>query len=162
MDGLTVEAPVSVSSETGGPGDDLALKLFDGSLVEVQVKKGLKATSAFWSAVDSLSEGISSGRCDYGILIVCPSSSNTIRSDFAKAIRRIGDERSDHPTRQQIEFTNRLRKRGYDLTKICARMSVQTVSALSDQGDAIAAARAEHGHVCANTPQITSAWSAFM
>ena len=159
LDGPTEGAPVSVSSETGGPGDDLALKLIDGSLVEVQVKKGLNATNAFWSAVDSLSEGINSGRCNYGILIVCPSSSNTIRSDYAKAIRRIGEGRPDNPTKKQTKFTCHLQKQGYDPTKICARMRVQTVSALSDQGDAIAAARAELGHVCAYTPQITSAWS---
>ena len=160
LDGLTVGTPVSVSSETGGPGDDLSLKLTDGSLVEVQVKKGLNATNAFWSAVDSLSEGINSGHCNYGILIVCPSSSNTIRSDFAKAIRRIGDGRPDNPTKQQIKFTCYLQEQGYDPTKICARMRVKTVSALNDHGDAIAAALAELGHVCANTPQIKSAWSA--
>ena len=160
LDDLTVGTPVSVSSETGGPGDDLALKLVDGSLVEVQVKKGLNATNAFWSAIDSLSEGIDSGRCDYGILIVCPSSSNTIRSGFAKAIRRIGDNRFDHPPKQQIKFTNHLQKQGYDPTKICARMRVKTVSALGDHDDAIATALAELGHVCANTPQISSAWNA--
>ena len=160
LDGLTEGAPVSVSSETGGPGDDLALKLIDGSLVEFQVKKGLNATNAFWSAVDSLSEGINSSRCNYGILIVCPSSSNTIRNGYAKAIRRIGEGRSDSPTRQQVEFTNRLQKQGYDPTETCARMRVKTVSALSDQGDAIAAALAELDHICANTPQIKSAWNA--
>ena len=160
LDGLTVGAPVSISSETGGPGDDLSLKLTDGSLVEVQVKKGLNATNAFWSAVDSLSEGIDSGRCNYGILIVCPASSNTIRSGFAKAIRRIGEKRFDHPSNQQVKFTKHLQKQGYDPTKICERMRIKTVSALSDHDDAIAAALAELGHVCANTPQIKSAWIA--
>ena len=158
-EGLTASHPVSVSSETGGPGDDLSLELADGSIVEVQAKKGLKATKAFWSVVDSLSEGINSDRCTYGILIVCPFSSNTICRDFAKAIRRIGDERYDGPSSQQSTLTERLKQKGYDPAKICARLRIQTVSALIDQSGDIAAARAELGHICADTSQINSAWS---
>ena len=158
-EGLTASPPVSVSSETGGPGDDISLELADGSIIEVQAKKGLRADNTFWSVIDALSEGINSDRCTYGILIVCPFSSNTIRRDFAKAIRRIGDERYDDPSNQQSELTERLKKKGYDPAKICACLRIKTVSALSDHDDAIAAARAELGHICADTSQITSAWS---
>jgi len=156
---LTASFPVSVSSETVGPGDDISLKLDDGSIIEVQAKRGLRADNRFWSVIDSLSEGINSDRCTYGILIVCPSSSNTIRRDFAKAIRRIGDERYDDPSNQQNELTECLNQKGYDPAKICERLRIKTVSALSDHGDAIAAARAELGHICADTSQIMSAWS---
>ena len=160
-DDLAVGIPVGVSSETGGPGDDIALELTDGGgLVEVQVKKGLKATQEFWSVIDSLSEGINSGRCAYGILIVCPSSSNTIRSDLATAIRRVGDGRYDSSSEPQIKLTERLKKKGYDPAEICASLRIQTVAALSDYGDAIAAARAELGHVCRDPSQIKSAWNA--
>ena len=160
MAGLTAEIPVSVSSETGGPGDDISLKLADGSIVEVQAKKGLKADGKFWSVIDSLSEGINSGRCAYGVLIVCPSSSNTIRSGFAAAIGRIGDERDDDPSEQQIKLTERLKEKGYDPAKICTRLRIEAVAALSDQRDAIAAAHAELGHVCRDQSQIKSAWEA--
>lgn len=159
-DDLAVGIPVGVSSETGGPGDDIALKLADGSIVEVQVKKGLRATQEFWSVVDSLSEGINSDRCAYGILIVCPSSSNTIRSDYARAIRRLGDGRYDNPSKEQNTLTEYLKQKGYDPPKICTRLRIQTVAALSDQGDAIGAARAELGHVCTDQSQIKSAWNA--
>ena len=71
--GLAAEIPVGVSSETGGPGDDISLELADGSIVEVQAKKGLSADGKFWSVINSLSEGINSDRCADGILIVCPS-----------------------------------------------------------------------------------------
>ena len=162
-EGLTASPPVGVLSETGGPGDDISLELADGSTVEVQVKKGLRATKAFWSVIDSLSEGIHSGinsdRCTYGILIVCPSSSNTIRQDFANAIRKIGEKNCNDPSDQQSALTERLRQKGYDSAKICERLQIQTVAALSDHGDAIAAARAELGHICADTSQIMSAWS---
>ena len=43
IEGLTASFPASVSSETGGPGDDISLELADGSTVEVQVKKGLRS-----------------------------------------------------------------------------------------------------------------------
>ena len=159
IDGLVAGVPVSVSSETGGPGDDISLELADESLVEVQAKKGLRADGKFWSVVDSLSEGISSGRCAYGILIVCPSSSNTIRRDYARAIRRVGDERNDAPSTEQITLTEHLKQKGYDPAKICARLRIQTVAALSDQGDALTAARAELGHICSDQSQIQSAWN---
>ena len=60
-DGLAGAAPCAVSFETSGPGDDLSLELADGSTVEIQVKRGLRADGRFWSAVDALCEGI---RCD--------------------------------------------------------------------------------------------------
>ena len=157
--GFTASFPTSVSSETGGPGDDISLELADGSIIEVQAKRGLKADNRFWSVIDSLSEGINSDRCTYGILIVCPFSSNTICRDFAKAIRRIGDERYDGPSSQQSALTERLKQKGYDPAKICARLRIQTVSALIDQSGDIAAAHAELGHVCANTSQIIPAWN---
>ena len=160
MEDFPASPPVGVSSETGGPGDDISLELADGSIVEVQVKKGLKANNAFWSVIDSLSEGISSGRCTYGILIVCPSSSNTIRHGFAKAIRRIGDERYDGPSSQQSDLKKHLKQKGYDPPKICAYLRIKTVSALSNHDDAIAAALAELDHICADTSQRKSAWNA--
>ena len=158
-EGLTASFPASVSSETGGPGDDISLELADGSIIEIQAKRGLKADNRFWSVIDSLSEGIHSDRCTYGILIVCPFSSNTIRRDFAKAIRRIGDERYDGPSSQQSKLTEHLKQKGYDPAKICARLRIQTVSALIDQRGDIAAAHAELGHVCANSSQIIPAWN---
>ena len=158
-EGLTASHPVSVSSETGGPGDDISLELADGSIVEVQAKKRLRADDSFWSVVDLLIEGINSDRCDYGILIVGPSSSNTICQGFAEGIRRISDKRYDDPSRQQSMLIERLKQKGYDPAKICARLRIQTVSALSDQIDDVAVARAELGHICADTSQIMSAWS---
>ena len=157
--GLTASPPVGVLSETGGPGDDISLELADRSTVEVQVKKGLRATKAFWSVIDSLSEGIDSDLCTYGVLIVCPSSSNIIHEDFAKAIKKIGEENYNHPSDQQSALTEHLRQKGYDPAKICARLRIQAVAALSDHRDAIAAAHAELGHICADTSQIPSAWS---
>lgn len=158
-EGLTASHPINVLSETGGPGDDVSLELADGSTVEVQVKKGLRVSKAFWSVIDSLSEGVSSDLCTYGILIVCPFSSSTICQDFAKAIEKIGEKNCNDPSDQQSALTEHLRQKGYDPAKICERLRIQTVAALSNHGGDIAAARAELGHICADTSQIMSAWS---
>ena len=157
-DGLTGAAPCAVSFETSGPGDDLSLELTDGSIVEIQAKKGLRADERFWSALDALCEGIHCDRCSYGILIVCPNSSVPVRRGYALALERIGDGRNDGASPEQRKLASRLAGGGYDAETVCARIRIRTVSALEDAGDAISAARAELGHVCADDSQVTSAW----
>ena len=159
-DGLTGAAPCAVSFETSGPGDDLSLELPDGSIVEIQAKKGLRADTRFWSALDALCEGIHCGRCNYGILIVCPNSSAPVREGYARALGRIGDGRNDGASPEQRKLANRLAERGYDAETVCTRIRIRMVSAFENAGDAIAAARAELGHVCADDRQMTSAWDA--
>ena len=39
-----------VDAETGGPGDDIALKTNTGKSLEVQVKRGLKRGNDLWDA----------------------------------------------------------------------------------------------------------------
>ena len=156
--GLTVAAPRAVSFETAGPGDDLSLELTDGSTVEIQAKKGLRADWRFWSAIDALCEGIREGRCDYGILIVCPNSSRPVKEGYGRALERIGDGRFDDPSTEQTKLARRLEERGYDGESICARMRIRVVSALESAGDAIAAA--ELGHICSDPRQLISAWNA--
>ena len=159
-DGLIRAAPCAVSFETSGPGDDLSLELTDGSIVEIQARKGLRADGRFWSALDALCEGIHCDRCSYGVLIVCPNSSVPVRQRYALALERIGDGRNDSASPEQKKLASRLAGRGYDAESVCARIRIRTVSALEDAGDAIAAARAELGHVCADDRQVTPAWHA--
>ena len=150
--------PCAVSFETSGPGDDLSLELTDSSIVEIQAKKGLRADRRFWSALDALCEGIQRDRCSYGILIVCPNSSVSVRRDYALALERIGDGRHDGASRAQTKLAACLSGRGYDPEAVCARIRIRMVSALEDAGDAVAAARAELGHVCAHDHQVTATW----
>ena len=152
-DGLAGAAPCAVSFETSGPGDDLSMELADGSVVEIQVKKGLRADGRFWSAVDALCEGIHSDRCDYGILIVCPNSSAPVKRGYSRALERIGAGRNDGASPEQQRMTSHVVARGYDAESVCARIRIRIVSALEDAGDAIAAARAELGPcVCRRAP----------
>ena len=157
-EGLTGSAPCAVSFETSGPGDDLSLELVDGSTVEIQAKKGLRADQRFWAAVDALCEGIHCDLCSYGILIVCPNSSAPVRQAYSLALERIGEGRYDSASSEQRKLASRLAAKDYDPETVCKRIRIRTVSALGDAGDAIAAARAELGHVCALDRQVTAAW----
>ena len=159
-DDLTRAAPRAVSFETSGPGDDLSLELEDGSVVEIQAKKGLRADERFWSALDALCEGVHDNRCAFGLLIVCPDASVPVRRHYARALRRIGDGRNDNAPAWQAELLERFQKRGYDTATICARVRIRMVAALEDAGDAIAAARAELSRVCAHDAQVVPAWKA--
>ena len=160
IDGLSNATSCAVSFETSGPGDDLSLELVDGSIVEIQVKKGLRADDRFWSAINSLCEGIHCDRCSYGILIVCPNSSIPVRRGYALALERIGAGRNDRASTEQQRMTNHLATRGFDAESICGRLRIRMVSALEDAGDAIAAARAELRQVCADERQVPLAWNA--
>ena len=157
---LAGTAPCAVSFETSGPGDDLSLELMDGRIVEIQVKKGLRADERFWSAVDALCRGIQGDRCDYGILIVCPNSSVPVRQKYARAFERIGAGQNYGASPEQKRMASHLAASGYDAEITCARIRIRTVSALEDARDAIAAACAELGHVCADERQVPIAWSA--
>ena len=159
-DSWTASHATAVSFETAGPGDDISLTLADGSTVEVQAKKGLRASPRFWSALDSLCEGIKSERCDYGILAVCPQSSLPVRKHFALAFRRLGDQRSDAPSPQQTKLEDYLSAKGYDVAKVCSRIRIKTVSVLIDDASAIEVAHSELEHVCVHTHQIRAAWNA--
>ena len=157
---LTGAAPCAVSFETSGPGDDLSLELTDGSIVEIQAKKGLRADRRFWSAIDALCEGIHCDRCTYGILIVCPNSSGSVKQGYAHALRRIGEGRDDGASPEQRKLASHLEGKSYEAKEICSRIRIRTVSVFEDAGDAIAAARAELGHVCGDDRQVNSAWHA--
>ena len=159
-EGLTRAAPCAVSFETSGPGDDLALELADRSIIEIQARKALRADRRFWSAIDALCEGVHADRCKYGILIVCPNSSIPVRKGHALALRRIGERRNDSPSPEQATLMRRLAERGYDAEAVCKRIRIQTVAALDDARDAIAAAFAELRHICADDSQVPAAWKA--
>lgn len=62
IDDVFNDLPVLVDAETGGPGDDIALKTNTGKSVEVQVKRGLKRGNDLWDALCALAKGIQDSR----------------------------------------------------------------------------------------------------
>ena len=158
-DDWTASPPTAVSFETAGPGDDISITLSDGTALDVQAKKGLTATSRFWSSLESLCGGINAERCDYGILAVCPQSSLTVRKKYASAFRRLGAQRHDGASKEQIELQRFLTERGYDVAEVCSRVRIKTVPALPDDDAAVAGACSDLSHVIAHAQQARLAWS---
>ena len=95
LDGIANDIPTAVSSESGGPGDDIRLLLQDGSLVEVQVKRNLSAGARLWDPLLELARALHEKTIAYGLLIVSPDSSSTVRHELANDLLRMGDGRFD-------------------------------------------------------------------
>jgi len=156
LDGVVGATPVSVWSETNGPGDDIRIDLNSGEVIEIQAKKGLSRGDRLWVAMMCLARGIAKKVITYGILAVSPTSSATICQDLAQGVRRIGEGRTDGLNDISRELLNRLNNAGLDAGTVCSRIRVHTVHALEDDSVSIDAAIAMLNPVCG--AGATAAW----
>ena len=136
IDDVFNDIPVLVDAETGGPGDDISLKTNTGKSVEVQVKRGLKRGNELWDALCALTKGIQDGRIDCGILVVCPNSSATIRSNLAENIVRIGTGRTDGLHEIGSAFIKEVDIELLELSCVCRSLRIVTVDAIDGNNSA--------------------------
>ena len=134
---------MEVWSETGGPGDDLQLLLKNNETVEVQVKKGLRAGSDLWNTLISLATGISGGRITYGVLVVCPETSEPVASDFAEDIVRIGEGRTDGLSNHGETLQRKLIDLGLNAKSVCGHLRIRRIHALAYDDADLRASRTE-------------------
>lgn len=160
LDKLVDDVPTTVQAETGGAGDDLRLLLKDIQSVEVQIKKGLRSGTDLWGALIKLANAVTTGAADFGVLIVSPTSSNTITEDLATDIVRIGDGRTDDLSDIATKLLDKLNTLSICPRDACARIRIQTVPAMAANQASILAARAELAHLCADDAQVGAAWNA--
>lgn len=159
LPGLVLDVPVSLLAESGGSGDDIRLVLKDGQLVEAQVKRGLAAGARLWEPMESMAKAIVNGDIAYGILVVSPDSSNTIRTHLAHDLTRIGDGRDDDLKDLAVEFKARLKPLGLDAQRVCSRLRV-VVCRCEDGDDAdVKAACAELTHLVEKQSDVRPAWN---
>lgn len=157
LENLVHDLVVGVEAETGAGGDDIRLVLAGGETIEVQVKKGLRATDELWSALLAIAEAIDKGTGVFGLLAVCPDSSRTIRSGLQQDLIAIGAGRTDGLSPLGTQWVQRLADANFDPAAICARLRIRTLSALqADRGD-VQAARAELNFICAKE-SVDAAW----
>lgn len=157
LENLVHDLIVGVEAETGAGGDDIRLVLAGGETIEVQVKKGLRATDELWSALLAIADAIDKGSEVFGLLAVCPDSSRTIRSGLQQDLIAIGEGRTDGLTPLGSQWVQRLIDANLDPAAICTRLRIRTLSALqADRGD-VQAARAELNFVCAKE-SVDAAW----
>jgi hypothetical protein len=130
---LCANAPVSVWSETSGPGDDIRVELADRSVVEVQAKRGLERSPHLWNSLEAMARAIAAEDIAAGVLLVSPSSSGTIREDLPRDISRLGGGRTDGLSNIGQEATRRITPLGLDLASTCRRLSVQVLDATTGE-----------------------------
>ena len=160
LDGIGNDTPTTLAVETGGAGDDLAITFVDGSVAEIQIKRGLTRGPRLWPALMKLSAAIADNSIGYGVLIVSPDSSGTIRDELANDIQRLGDGQFDGLKNITVDFRGRLAKAGLPIQDVCKRLRIHTMNCLNVDAASIVGARALLRQVCASADQITAAWDA--
>ncbi len=128
--------PINCQAETGGSGDDIAFTSSNEKYFEIQVKRGFRKGDDLWDALIKLAKAIVSNDIDYGILVVCPDSSGTIKKDLAQDIIRMGQDRFDGIKDISVEFKSRLEDEGLNVSKVCSSLYIQTVNAIEGNNDA--------------------------
>lgn len=153
------DIPVAIYAETGGAGDDIRLLLKSGEIVEAQVKKGLRSGSKLWDSLTALASAIKAGTINYGVLIVSPTSSNTITDELTKDIVRLGDGRFDNLSQIATQLITKLNALHLPIVECCKRIRIQTINALPGNKSDILTAHSELGHLCADEKQVLAAWN---
>lgn len=161
LDGLVADTVSSVASETGEGGDDIRLILVNGSVVEVQVKKGLTKGASLWTALRDLARALAADTAQFGVLVVSPGSSATVREDIAKEIVALGEGRTPKAGSAGEDLAEGLRKEGWDPGVICARLRIVTVAAAEFSDGDIRASLAHLAAICAGGEEASAAWDRF-
>lgn len=151
---LGSDVPLSVSAETGGAGDDIALQLPDGNLLEIQAKQRLRADSELWDSLVALSQYAHENAKFFGVLAVGPMTSEAIRNQLARDIIRIGQGRTDDLSELAITFSQKLAAASIPLS-VCHRIRIHTLHLLEQDSASAQAALAHLEHI---TTQPEAAW----
>lgn len=152
---VTVDIPISLLAETGGPGDDIRLQFQDGSVAEIQAKRGIRIGEKFWKSLLNLATAIDPGNISYGVVAVCPNSSGSIRNHMARDVIRMGQGRQDDLSSFGHKLKKLLAAKSLDVERVCARLRIVTVHALETDSASVLAARAELAHLCTD---VQGAW----
>lgn len=94
--------PTAVSSETGGPGDDIRVEFGAGRVLEAQAKSGLQGNAALLDAIRGIFGGANELETPV-VLVVDRRSSSWIYGDFVNDLDRIRSGRTE-PLRKAGEL----------------------------------------------------------
>lgn len=133
LEKVASDVPVAITAETGGPGDDIGLELADGSLIEVQAKKGLRKGPELWSALEALVDGVASRKIAWGVLAITPDSSGTIKKQLAADVALLGQGKENGLSDIGREWLRRLITTNRPMAA-CANIRIQTLDLLEAEG----------------------------
>lgn len=159
LKGLISDIPIALAVETGGAGDDICLEFADGSIAEAQVKKGLTKSKRLWEPLIELATAINEKKLDYGILVVCPESSNSIKSDLSKDIIRVGQGRLDNLKAITVDFLSNLDEHQLPHSHVCKKIRIVVSNALLSDRSSIELANAKLATICLSGKGVENAWS---
>lgn len=159
LDGLINDIPTALAAETGQAGDDIALEFSDGVRAEAQVKKGLNKSKRLWEPLIELAVAINEKKLDYGILVVCPESSNSIKSELSKDIIRVGQGRADDLKAITLDFLSRLDDYQLPHASVCKKIRIVVSNALLSDSSSIELAKAKLATICSSSEATKNAWS---
>lgn len=158
LDGLANDIPVAVLAETAGAGDDIQIECIGGEIVEAQIKRGLSVGNRLWEPLIALSRAISANEISFGVLVVCPVSSQTIATQLAQDIVRLGSGASDRLSQTGAKFVAKLKENSLDAQTICKRLRIVRMHCLRNDDASVKAAQAELAHICARQDQVQQSW----
>ncbi|WP_320041449.1 NACHT domain-containing protein [uncultured Desulfobacter sp.] len=159
LEKIADDVPVAIDAETGGAGDDIRLLVKSGKIVEAQVKKGLRSGSKLWDSLISMATAVKARKIDYGLLIVSPTSSNTITEQLANDIIRLGDGRSDNISKIGTQLVEKLTEKGLSVLDSCKCIRIKTINAITGNQADILAAKSELKNLCSDQDQVVAAWN---
>lgn len=90
------DAPLAVSSETGGPGDDLRVELPGGRIYEVQVRRSISAGAELDRLAVLFGEGLRGDPSMTAVLAVGLTASEQVREHLREDLRRLAQGRRDN------------------------------------------------------------------
>ena len=159
LNGLIKDIPIALAAETGQAGDDIALEFADGVMAEAQVKKGLNRSKRLWEPLIEIATSINEKKLDYGILVVCPESSNSIKSELSKDIIRVGQGRTDNLKAITVDFLSRLDEYQLPHANVCKKIRIVVSNALLSDSSSIELAKAKLTTICSGSDEAENAWS---
>ncbi len=159
LNGLIRDIPIALAAETGLAGDDISLEFIDGSVAEAQVKKGLKKSNRLWEPLLKLATAVNEKKLDYGLLVVCPASSNSIKSDLSKDIIRVGQGRRDNLKAITLDFLSMLDEHGLPHKVVCGKIRIVVVNAFLSDGSSVELAKTKLATICSSSEAAENAWS---
>lgn len=160
--GIVNDIPLEVSAETGGEGDDIGILFEDGTYAEVQVKQGLSRGQKMWAAFMKLARAVNDDIVQYGILVICPNSSGTIKKDLARDLVRLSGGRNDGLKSITKAFIEKMKAESLCVDKVAKRLRIYTMNASIVNGDSIIAANAILRNICDDVAQTGHAWDALL
>lgn len=158
LEAIFDDVPACVLAETGGSGDDIQLRYLDGSIAEVQIKRGLTATNRLWEPLLKLSAAICADEIKFGLIVACPNSSRSITAGLQTDIRRLGEGRKDQLTALGKSFVSKLEALGFDIETTCQRLRIVVQHCLDSDNASIRAGQSELEHLLHEKTSASNAW----